>query len=155
AVAQFLPGGGGANLDVGLSDGKLTVRDTFTIGDLPLGLGNLTDVSVNIGLKVALQPLSIDFSVGLGSAEHPFNLIVSPLAGNGLIVLGVEDSKPALTIQAGIGLGLAIDLGIASGSASVVIAFQIHATPPTIILMAIVTGRAEVDVLGGLASAAL
>jgi hypothetical protein len=155
AVAQFLPGGAGANLDVGLSDGKLTVSDTFTIGDMPLGVGNLTDVSVKIGLRVALQPLSIDFSVGLGDARNPFNWIVSPLAGNGLIVLGVEDSKPALTIQAGIGLGLAIDLGIASGSASVVIAFQIHAEPPAVMLMAILTGRASVDVLDGLVSATL
>jgi len=153
AVAQFLPGGAAANLDVALSNGRLTVSDTFTINRMPLGVGNLTDISVNIGLSVNLQPISVDFAIGLGSARNPFNWIVSPLAGNGLIILGVADSKPALTMQAGIGLGLAIDLGIAAGSASVVIAFQVHAEPPQITLMAILSGQASVDVLDGLASA--
>jgi hypothetical protein len=38
-LAQFLPGGATAALDVALSDGTLTVTDTFTIADMPLGLG--------------------------------------------------------------------------------------------------------------------
>ena len=154
-LAQFLPGGATANLDVALGDGKLTVRDTFSIADLPLGLGDLTDVSLDMGLTVQLSPLSVDLSVGLGSPDNPFNWIVSPLAGNGMIVLGVRDGKPDLTMQAGIGLGLAIDLAIASGSASVVIAFQIEVDFPTVTLMAILTGNASVDVLDGLASASV
>ena len=154
-VAQYLPGGGGAQLDVALSNGKLTVRENFSIARLPLGVGNLTDVSLGLGLAVSLQPLSVDFSVGIGSPSHPFNWIVSPLAGTGLMEFGVRDSKPALTIQAGIGLGLAIDLGIASGSASVTIAFQLDINGNTITLMAILSGQASVDVLDGLASASL
>ncbi|MGZ3195915.1 MAG: hypothetical protein ACXWI1_02195 [Croceibacterium sp.] len=154
-LAQFLPGGAKGGLDVALSDGKLTVSDTVTVSDLPLGCGNLTNVSVNLGLRVGLQPISVDFSVALGEPNNPFNWIVSPLAGNGLILLGVQNSAPALIIQAGIGLGLAIDLGIASGSASVVLAFQVQVAPPSITLMIILTGQASVDVLDGLASASL
>jgi hypothetical protein len=60
-----------------------------------------------------------------------------------------------MTIQAGIGLGLAIDLGIASGSASVTLAFQLNVTSDSVTLMVILTGKAEVDVLDGLASASL
>jgi hypothetical protein len=155
ALAQFLPGGGGANLDVALSDGRLTVSDTFSIGDLPLGLGDLTDVSLELGLSVQLQPLSVDFAVGIGNPDNPFNWIVSPLAGNGLMDFGVRSNAPALTIQAGIGLGLAIDLGIASGSASVTIAVQLDVAGNTITLMAILSGQASVDVLDGLASATI
>ena len=154
-LAQFLPGGATASLDVALSDGQLTVSDTFTIADMPLGLGNLTDISLDVGLSVQLQPLSVNFSVGIGSPGNPFNWIASPLAGNGLITLGVQNSAPDLTIQAGIGLGLAIDLGIASGSASITLAFQLNIDGNSITLMVILTGQASVDVLDGLASASL
>ena len=155
ALAQFLPGGAGAALEVALSNGRLTVRDSFTIGDLPLGLGNLRDISLNLGLGVQLSPLSVDFLVGIGSQKNPFNWIVSPLAGTGLMQFGVIESQPSFTIQAGLGLGLAIDLGIASGSASITLAVQLDITGNKITLMAILTGRASVDVLGGLASASL
>ncbi len=154
-LAQFLPGGAAASLDVALSDGTLTVSDIFTIADMPLGLGNLTDISLDVGLNVQLQPLSVNFSVGIGSPDNPFNWIASPLAGNGLMTLGVQNSAPELTIQAGIGLGLAIDLGIASGSASVTIAFQLNVDGNSITLMVILSGQASVDVLDGLASASL
>jgi hypothetical protein len=155
ALAQFLPGGKGAGLHVGLSDGRLTVSDTFAIPSLPLGLGEITDVCLELGLTLTLAPVSADFSIGIGSANHPFNWIVSPLAGNGLIVVGVKGGKPELTVQAGIGLGLAINVAIASGSASVTIAVQLDVTGKTITLMAILTGRASVDVLGGLVGATL
>ncbi|HLI10047.1 MAG TPA: hypothetical protein VKY65_00480 [Alphaproteobacteria bacterium] len=155
ALAQFLPGGAGANLDVALSDGRLTVSDTFAIADMPLGIGDITDVSLDLGLGIRLSPLSVDFAVGIGSASNPFNWIVSPLAGNGLMDFGVRANQPALTIQGGIGLGLAIDLGIASGSASVAIAMQLNVTGNTITLMAILSGQASVDVLDGLASATI
>lgn len=155
ALAQFLPGGATADLDVALSDGQLTVSDTFTINDIPLGLGSLTDVSLDLGLTVTIQPLSVNFSVGIGAPDNPFNWIVSPLAGNGLMDLGVDTNGPDLTIQAGIGLGLSIDLGIASGSASITIAFQLTISTSSITLMAILTGQASVDVLDGLASASI
>jgi hypothetical protein len=155
ALAQFLPGGAGANLEVALSDGRLTVNDSFTINDMPLGLGNLTDISLDLGLGVQIQPLSVDFSIGIGDPGNPFNWIVDPLAGNGLIDLGVKDNLPALTIQGGIGLGLAIDLGIASGSASITIAIQLDINGSGITLMAILSGQASVDVLDGLASASI
>ena len=152
ALAQFLPGGVGANLDVALSDGRLTVRDTFTIGRLPLGLGDLTDVSLDLGMAVSLAPLSVDFLVGIGAPDNPFNWIVTPLAGNGLMNLGVRGVAPRLVIQGGIGLGVAIDLGIAVGSASVTIAIELDVNPPTVKLMAILTGQATLDVLDGLAT---
>ena len=155
ALAQFLPGGKGSGLQVGLSDGRLTVREVFAIPTLPLGLGDITDVSLEVGLALQLSPLTADFSVAIGNPDKPFNWIVSPLSGNGLIDIGVKDGKPELTVQAGIGLGLAIDLAIASGSASVTIAIQLDVTGSTITLMAVLTGRASVDVLGGLVGATL
>jgi hypothetical protein len=133
----------------------LVVSETFTIADMPLGLGNLTDISLDIGLNVQLQPLDVSFMVGIGSPGNPFNWIATPLSGNGLMTLGVQNSAPALVIQAGIGLGIAIDLGIASGSASVTLAFQLEVDGDYLQLMVILTGQASVSVLEGLASASL
>lgn len=151
-LAQFLPGGSGASLDVALSNGKLLVSDSFTIGDLPLGMGNLTDVSLNMGLNVELQSRKAGFIVSIGSPDKPFNWIATPLAGNGFMSFGWQDNSPAVTIQAGIGLGVAIDLGIAKGSASVVLAVRLD---QSLQFTVILTGRADVEVLDGVASASL
>lgn len=155
AIASFLPGGKAAGLKIALSDGKLTVEDSFALPTLPLGLGELSGISLDLGLGIQLSPLGADFTVGIGSPDNPFNWIVSPLAGNGLIDLGLKNNKPNIDLQAGIGLALAIDLGIASGSASIVIALNVDVNPPTITLMVLLTGQASVDVLDGLASASL
>jgi hypothetical protein len=155
ALAAFLPGGGGAGLDVSLSGGKLTVKDTFALPTLPLGLGNLSDISLDLGLAITLSPLSADFIVGIGDPDNPFDWVLSPLAGNGAIDVGVKGGAPYFMIQGGIGLGLSIDIGIAEGSASITLAVQITVNGSTITLMVILNGQASVDVLGGLASASL
>ncbi len=152
ALASYLPGGVGANLDVSASAGQLTVSDTFTVADLPLGLGDLTDVSLDLGLDVTLSPQSVNFLVGLGSTTNPFNWIATPLAGNGFMNFGVQNNLPAFAIQAGIGLGCTIDLAIASGSAAITVAVDLDVTADSITLVAILTGQASVDVLDGLAS---
>ena len=155
ALASFLPGGLGAGLDVSLSNGQLTVRDTFALPTLPLGLGDLSDISLDLGLTLTLSPLSADFIIGIGDPGNPFNWVVSPLAGNGAIDVGVKGGSPDFLIQAGIGLGLAIDIGIAEGSASITLAFSLEVNGSTITVMIILNGQASVDVLGGLASASL
>ena len=155
ALASFLPGGLGAGLDVSLSGGKLTVRDTFALPTLPLGLGDLSDISLDLGLAVTLSPLSADFIIGIGNPGNPFNWILSPLAGNGAIDIGVQGGAPHFMIQGGIGLGLSIDVGIAEGSASITLAVQVTVNGSTITLLIILNGQASVDVLGGVASASL
>jgi hypothetical protein len=155
ALASFLPGGAGVGLDVSLSSGQLTVRDTFAIPTLPLGLGNLSDISLDLGLSLTLSPLSADFLIGIGDPGNPFNWVVSPLAGNGSIDLGAKGGKPDFIIQGGIGLGLSIDVGIAEGSAAVTLAVSIEAGGNSLTVMVILNGQASVDVLDGLASASL
>lgn len=155
ALASFLPGGAGAGLDVSLSNGKLTVRDTFIVPQLPLG-GNLTNVSLDLGLTITVSPLSADFVVGIGSPGNPFNWVLSPLAGTGAIDIGVQGGQvPFLLIQAGLGLGLSIDVGVAEGSASVTISFQLIVKGSAITVLEILNGQASVDVLDGLASLSL
>ncbi|HTA85295.1 MAG TPA: hypothetical protein VK729_03430 [Silvibacterium sp.] len=144
-------------LNMNFSNGKLAVTDNFALPSIPLGPGTINDISLDIGATMDIVGLSIDFLLSIGTPDAPVHWIVDPLSGTFCLEIGVQNNAPDILIQAGIGIGLAIDLGIASGSASITIAVQIQisGTPTLITLLFLLTGQAEVDVLGGLASAAL
>ena len=154
-LSQFLPGGPTPRLDVSFSDGQLSIRNVFTIPKLPLGLGFIRDISLDLGMTMRLSPMSLSFMAGIGSPEKPFTWLVSPLSGSGLVQVGVKDGDPAILIRAGLGVGLSIDVGIASGSASVILAIQAEIVGGNVLLQGLLTAQASVDVLGGLASASL
>ena len=154
-VARFLPGGSAAGLQVGFSHGRLTVHNAFALPSLPLGAGQITDIAVEMGFDVGLSPLDVRFIAGLGSSEKPFRWIVSPLAGTGVVQVAISTHGLDVLVQGGLGLGLAIDLGIASGSASIALALELNTGPDPFELKAILSGRASVDVLQGLASATI
>jgi len=152
-VARFLPGGAGAGLHVGFSQGRLSVHNDFALPNLPLGAGQITDIAVAMGFDVALTPFDVRFVAGLGSSEKPFRWVVSPLAGTGVVQVGIGKNGLDVLVQGGLGLGLAIDLGIASGSASITLAVELNTGPDPFEVRGILSGRASVDVLRGLASA--
>ena len=154
-VAKFLPGGSDSGLHVGFSHGHLTVRNAFALPSLPLGTGQITDVAVDMGFDVALSPFDVRFVAGLGSEQKPFRWIVSPLAGTGVVQVAISRNGLDVLIQGGLGVGLAIDLGIASGSASVALAVELDTEPDPFMIKGILSGRASVDVLQGLASATI
>ncbi|HEY4379412.1 MAG TPA: hypothetical protein VGN01_03640 [Acidobacteriaceae bacterium] len=151
------PGAPPPGLNVSFSDGKLDVTDNFALPSIPLGPGTIQNLSLDIGATMDIVGLTIDFLLSIGTPDAPCQWIVDPLSGTFCLQVGVQNNAPDILIQAGIGVGLALDLGIASGSASIVIAVQIQVqgTPTTITLLFLLTGQAEVDVLGGLASAAI
>jgi hypothetical protein len=152
-------GDSNSGLNVSFSDGKLSVTDDFTLPSIPLGLGTIENISLDIGTTLDILALNIDFLVGIGSPDAPCQWIVDPLTGTICVQAGIQNNGIDVLIQAGIGLGLSIDLGIASGSASIVIAVQLQINGVSggavITILLLLTGQAQVDVLGGLASAAI
>jgi hypothetical protein len=151
-LARFIPGGIAADLDVSFSDGDLSIRDSFALPQLPLGIGFIEGVALDLGATISLLPPNLSLSCGISSPDNPFHWLVSPLSGTGCVVVGFEDALPAITVQAGLGVGLDIDIGIAQGGASIVLAFQVNITGSSIQFKALLTGQANVDVLDGLAS---
>jgi hypothetical protein len=148
------PGSGGG-LNVQFADGTLTIQETFNLGTLPLGPGEIQNISLDMGGSIDIPSLDVDYLIGIGSPSAPVHWIVDPMSGTGCLQAGVQDGSLAVLVQLGIGLGLAIDLAIASGSASIVIAFQVQITGTDFELMILLTGQAEIDVLGGLASCSI
>ena len=155
AIKAHDDGGSGAGLDVHFANGTLTVQDTFSLPQIPLGPGYIQDISLNLGASIDILNLDVGFLVGIGSPSAPVHWIVDPLSGTGVLQAGVQNGGLAVLVQLGIGLGLAIDLGIASGGASIVIAFQVQVSNQDFELMLLLTGQAQVTVLGGLASASI
>jgi hypothetical protein len=156
-IGSQSPGAPPPGLNVSFSDGKLDVTDNFALPSIPLGPGTIQNLSLDIGSTIDIVALEIDFLLSIGTPNAPCQWIVDPLTGTFCLEVGVQNNAPDILIQAGIGAGLALDLGIASGSASITIAVQIQisGTPTLITLLFLLTGQAEVDVLGGLASAAI
>ena len=103
----------------------------------------------------ATIPSDLSFSVGIGSKQDPFQWVVSPLAGTGAIVLGVKGGDLDVYLEAGLGLGLSISVAVASGSASIIVSLRLDIQPDQVQIAAALTGNAQVDVLGGVASASL
>ncbi len=151
----FSDPGSGGGLNVHFADGALTIQETFNLGTLPLGPGEIQNISLDMGGSIDLPALNVDYLIGIGSPDNPVHWIVDPMSGTGCLQAGVQDGALAVLVQLGIGLVLAIDLGIASGSASIVIAFQVQITGAEFELLLLLTGQAQVDVLGGLASCSI
>jgi hypothetical protein len=146
--------GGDADLDVGFTGNTLSVQQGFTLPTIPLGFGEIQDLGLNLGFSATI-PKSLAFSVGIGSQQDPFQWVVSPLAGTGAIVLGVQDGGPNVYIEASLGLGLSLSVAVASGSASIEVGLALDVGTNEVSISASLTGKAELDVLGGLASASL
>ena len=154
-LAKFLPGGAGAGLQVSFSAGRLRIRNEFALPTLPLGIGYLADVGLDLGFDIDLAGKSLEFIAGIGRPDKPFNWLASPFAGTGAIQIGARNGDLMLLVQAGIGAGLGIDVGIASGSATVVLALQVDNQTSPFMLRVLLTGTAAVEVLGGVASASI
>jgi hypothetical protein len=146
--------GGEVDLDVGFSGNKLSVRDFLAVPTIPLGFGDIKDITLDLGFEADI-PSGAGFHVGLGSKDKPFTWLVSPLSGTGAVVLGAQNGDIDVYVEAGIGAGLAIDVAIASGSASIDLDLALTIAGATISVTATLLGQAEVSVLGGLASASL
>ena len=154
-IAKSLPGGSGAGLTVTFAGSTLSIVEGFTLPTIPLGFGEIENVGMNLGSSIDLLQKQLSFQVGIGSPQAPVTWSFFPLAGNGCVVVAANQNGLGVIIQAGLGLGLTIDVAVASGSASVIFAVQINSTGSQIDIKAMLIGNAQVDVLGGLASASL
>lgn len=143
---------GGPGLDVHFADGKLTIQDTFSLPDLPLGPGTISGISLDLGSAIDIINQSVDFLVGIGSETAPVHWIVDPLSGSGYLQFGVQSGGLAVKVSLGLGLGLAVDLAVASGSASVAVAFAVQTSNNLYAFSLTLTGMIQFKVLGGFAS---
>jgi hypothetical protein len=141
-------------LEVSFAGNTLTVKDSLPIPDLPLGLGTISGITLDLGAELTL-PDKVHFIAGISSPAAPFKWLIFPLAGTGCVQIAARDNQSDIVVQGGLGLGLAIDIGIAKGSASIILSVELDIGTTAFRITGTLTGNAEVDVLGGLVGASL
>lgn len=154
-IAASLPGGGGEGLTVTFAGSTLSIAEGFTLPTIPLGFGEIENVGMNLGASINLLQKQLSFQVGIGSQTAPVTWSFFPLAGNGCVVVAANQNGLGVIIQAGLGIGFTINVAVASGSASIIFAVQVDTTGKDFLIKAMLIGNAQVDVLGGVASASL
>jgi hypothetical protein len=154
-IASSLPGGGGEGLSIAFAGSTLSISEGFTLPAIPLGFGEIENVGLNLGSSIDLLQRQLSFQVGIGSPAAPVTWSFFPLAGNGCVVVAANQNGLGVVIQAGLGVGLTIDVAVASGSASIVFAIQVDTTGALFQIKAMLIGNSQVDVLDGIASASL
>lgn len=145
-----------SGLQVGFANGALNASLSVGLGEFPLGLGALRDLSFGLGGSLRLLPSpEVNFGISLGTLQHPVTWIATPLAGSFYARFGVSTAHgKEITIQGGLGLGIALSVAVASGHASLIISVRVDISDQ-LKLTALLSGNAGVDVLGGVASASL
>jgi hypothetical protein len=147
-IADHLPQGmGGSRIDV--SPAGVTAALEVNLGSIPLGMLLLQDLNLASRFLLPLTDAPPELQFSLASRERPFHITVCGLGGGGHFALvvsthGVEQLEACLEF----GGALALDLGVASGSVSIMggVAFAIDVSGAT--LMAYLRVNGSVEVLG-------
>jgi len=148
AIADHLPQGmGGSRIEV-TPTGVTSVLDV-NLGSIPLGILLLQDLNLASRFLLPLADAPPQLQFGLASRERPFHITVCGLGGGGHFALvvsthGVQQLEACLEF----GGALALDIGVASGSVSIMggVAFAIDVSGAT--LMAYLRVNGSVEVLG-------
>jgi hypothetical protein len=142
---------------------SLTVDETgisasFSVAlpNLAIGCFSLQNISLGAGFKVPFigDPLSISFN--FCTRENPFLLTVMMIGGGGYFGITLDPKGvKILEAQFEAGAELALDFGVASGSVSVMVGVYFKMEGSDVTLQAFFKIHGEVEVLGGIISAAL
>lgn len=121
----------------------------LALPDLPLGVVNLSNLSLGAQLNVPFIGESLDFRFSFCTRERPFHLTVWVFGGGGFFAVTVTP-KECRTLEAAFEFGAAVslDFGVASGSLEVMAGIYFRLEQGSSELTGYLRMRGEVDVLG-------
>ena len=136
----------------------LTASYALPLPDVSVGVFSLQNLSIDAGLTVPYNAfilgnsaLPIRARFGLCSREHPFLLAVDFFGGGGFfsVALG-PDGFESLEVSLEFGAAVALDFGVASGSASIMagIYFELQENPQNVQLTGFLRADGSIEVLG-------
>lgn len=125
----------------------------LAIPDLAVGVFALTNISLGAHFKVPFVDESIETSFNFATKENPFRLQVSLFAGGGFFGITITPQEVRILEAAfEFGAAISVNLGVASGSVSVMAGIYFRMETQGGVTEAQLTGyfrmRGEVDVLG-------
>lgn len=134
-------------LDV--SDAGIRAGFDLALPDLPLGILNLTQMSLGAEVNVPFVGESLDFRFSFCTRERPFHLTVWLFGGGGFFAITVTPEECRI-LEAAFEFGacVSLDFGVASGSIEVMAGIYFRLKQGDSLLCGYFRLRGEVDVLG-------
>jgi hypothetical protein len=112
---------GGSGLVIDTAGDAITAVLTLAIPSLGLGVFALENLAFSAGVAIPYNGDPVRFTFAFCSRENPFQLEIMIFTGGGFIGLAIgADGVELLEFSFDFGLGLSIDIGVASGQVSLV-----------------------------------
>jgi len=142
-LEQLLTSLGGPS--IAITDGGINASYGLPIPDVTVGVFSLQNLKFDAGLTIPFDGTPVRARFGLCTRDDPFILTIECFGGGGFFSLAVgADGIEALEVSLEFGAAIALDFGVASGSASIMagIYFELQTVPTPLIQL---TGFLKVD----------
>lgn len=111
----------GSGLVIDTAGSAITAELTLAIPSLGVGVFALENLAFSAGVAIPYNGDPVRFDFAFCSRENPFQLEIMMFTGGGFVGLGIgADGVELLEFSFDFGLGISVDIGIASGQVSLV-----------------------------------
>lgn len=132
-----------------VSSAGVTAGFTLELPSVAIGVFNLANISLGADVNVPFLGKSVSIGFDFCKRERPFTLTVMMIGGGGWFGIRLSpDGLDVMELGLEAGACLAIDLGVASGSVSIMVGIYMRLEGDTGSLAGYLRIRGEVDVLG-------
>ena len=111
----------GSGLVINTAGSAITAELTLAIPSLGVGVFALENLAFSAGVAIPYNGDPVRFDFAFCSRDNPFQLNIMMFTGGGFVGLGIgADGVELLEFSFDFGLGISIDIGVASGQVSLV-----------------------------------
>ena len=134
---------------VDVSGGVVRIGYALALPALRIGVFSLENIRIGVGLAIPLGGDPLAFSFNFGEKDHHFLVTVAFIGGGGFFAIEVGAEGPrSIELAVEVAASLALDLGVASGSAHVAVGVYLHFVPGDTVISGFVRAGGELTVLG-------
>jgi hypothetical protein len=138
----------GAAPAVDLAGGVVKIGYAAALPALSIGVFSLENIRIGVGLAIPLGGDPVAFDFNFGEKDHHFLVTVAFIGGGGFFAIEVgADGPRSIELAVEVAASVALDLGVASGSAHVAVGVYLHFVPGDTVITGFVRAGGELTVL--------
>ena len=138
----------GAAPAVDLAGGVVKIGYAAALPALSIGVFSLENIRIGVGLAIPLGGDPVAFDFNFGEKDHHFLVTVAFIGGGGFFAIEVDADGPrSIELAVEVAASVALDLGVASGSAHVAVGVYLHFVPGGTMITGFVRAGGELTVL--------